>query len=347
MLVALCKHVYTSKTIIFCQCKSTAHRLKILFGLLDLKAAELHGNLTQTQRLDSLELFRDQAVDFLIATDLASRGLDIVGIQTVINFQMPKTQAQYVHRVGRTARAGKSGRACSFISEADRVLLRDIVKKAADNVISKRKIPAEKIKKYFSSITELQTDIDAVILEEREERAIRIAERDIDKAQNMINHRDEIYSRPKRTWFQTTQEKAASKENSRLSVMGPDAENDDDQPESVPEQTQTHLSERQLKKKEKRDREILESKKRTMNRKKRRKLEQESSVKDTRKAIRTSKASFKPQKLHSITSFAKKPTKSSSKSKKPKKPKTANPFADAGRKKHPEKQKSKKRYKRR
>jgi ATP-dependent RNA helicase DDX27 len=90
VLLSLCTRTFKSKVIIFSGTKQAAHRLKILFGLAGLKAAELHGNLTQAQRLDSLELFRKQEVDFLIATDVAARGLDIIGVQTVINYACPR-----------------------------------------------------------------------------------------------------------------------------------------------------------------------------------------------------------------------------------------------------------------
>lgn len=62
------------------------------------------------KRLKALQLFRDGHVNYLMATDLASRGLDIKGIETVINYDMPSQLAQYLHRVGRTARAGRKGR---------------------------------------------------------------------------------------------------------------------------------------------------------------------------------------------------------------------------------------------
>jgi len=72
-LLAICSNTFKKATIIFFREKKVAHRMKIIFGLAGLSAAELHGNLSQLQRLDSLEQFRDGKVDFLLATDIASR----------------------------------------------------------------------------------------------------------------------------------------------------------------------------------------------------------------------------------------------------------------------------------
>lgn len=104
--------------------------MHILLGLLGLKVGELHGNLSQPQRLEALRKFKEAEIDILLATDLAARGLDIPKVNTVVNFTMPNTLSHYIHRVGRTARAGRSGRAVSLVGEKERKMLKDIVKRA-------------------------------------------------------------------------------------------------------------------------------------------------------------------------------------------------------------------------
>ncbi|XAR64204.1 RNA helicase [Bertholletia excelsa] len=206
VLLALCSKTFTSKVIIFSGTKQTAHRLKILFGLAGLKAAELHGNLTQAQRLDALELFRKQQVDFLIATDVAARGLDIIGVQTVVNFACPRDLTSYVHRVGRTARAGREGCAVTFVTDNDRSLLKAIAKRAGSKLKS-RIVAEQSITKWSQIIEQMEDQVVEILQEEREEMALRKAEMEATKAENMIAHRDEIFSRPKRTWFVTEKEK--------------------------------------------------------------------------------------------------------------------------------------------
>ncbi|KAJ4842912.1 DEAD-box ATP-dependent RNA helicase 28 [Turnera subulata] len=228
VLLALCSKTFTSKVIIFSNgmldlnvfgsgTKQAAHRLKILFGLAGFKAAELHGNLTQAQRLEALELFRKQQADFLIATDVAARGLDIIGVQTVINYACPRDLTSYVHRVGRTARAGREGYAVTFVTDNDRSLLKSIAKRAGSKLKS-RIVAEQSITKWSQIIEQMEDQVAAILQEEREERALRKAEMEVTKAENMITHKDEIFSRPKRTWFATEKEKKAAAKAGKASL---------------------------------------------------------------------------------------------------------------------------------
>ncbi|KAG5869008.1 hypothetical protein JTB14_019946 [Gonioctena quinquepunctata] len=130
ILAALVCRTFREHCMVFVQTKKQAHRLHVLLGLLGLKVAELHGNLTQPQRLDNLEKFKTKQVDVLIATDVAARGLDISGVQTVINFIMPATVEHYIHRVGRTARAGRAGVSVSLAGEKERKIVKEVIKRA-------------------------------------------------------------------------------------------------------------------------------------------------------------------------------------------------------------------------
>ncbi|KAL7166243.1 hypothetical protein ACSBR2_037009 [Camellia fascicularis] len=259
VLLALCSKTFTSRVIIFSGTKQAAHRLKILFGLAGFKGAELHGNLTQAQRLDALELFRKQQVDFLIATDVAARGLDIIGVQTVINFACPRDLTSYVHRVGRTARAGREGYAVTFVTDNDRSLLKAIAKRAGSKLKS-RIVAEQSITKWSQIIDQMEDQVAAILQEEREEMALRKAEMEAAKAENMIAHRDEIFSRPKRTWFVTEKEKKlVAKEAKATSEKGRSPGN-----EFISAQQAEDLK---MKEKRKRERE------KNLPRKKRRKLE--------------------------------------------------------------------------
>eukprot|EP01134_Creolimax_fragrantissima_P001524 CFRG1524T1 len=211
MLLALCKRSFKAKTIVFFRSKAAAHRMKIIFDLVGIHAAELHGNLTQLQRLESLEKFKHGEVDFLLATDLAGRGLDIQGVEVVINFTMPHNLTQYIHRVGRTARAGRKGRAVTLVGEGERALLKEVVNSAKVGVLS-RVIPPAVVEKYRARVQNMTETIKEVIGREKEDRLIDVAEREATKAQNMVKHETEIFSRPARQWFQTTSDKQTAKD---------------------------------------------------------------------------------------------------------------------------------------
>jgi ATP-dependent RNA helicase RhlE len=88
----------------------------------------IHGNKSQSAREKALDGFRDGSTRVLVATDIAARGIDVPGITHVINFDLPNVSEQYVHRIGRTARAGREGVSLSFCAPDEREFLRDIEK---------------------------------------------------------------------------------------------------------------------------------------------------------------------------------------------------------------------------
>lgn len=104
-----------------------------------LKATALHGDKSQDERLKALDAFKKGEVDLLVATDVAARGLDIKDVPAVFNFDIPFNAEDYVHRIGRTGRAGASGYAASFVSHTDQRLVGDIEK------LLKRKIEIEAV----------------------------------------------------------------------------------------------------------------------------------------------------------------------------------------------------------
>ncbi|GMS99081.1 hypothetical protein PENTCL1PPCAC_21256, partial [Pristionchus entomophagus] len=138
--------------------------------------AQLHSSLTQTQRVEALAKFRRAEIDCLICTDLASRGLDIEQVHTVLNMHMPRTLKSYIHRVGRTARAGKAGRSISLVTEDDRKLLKEIVKSNADRAMKQRLVAPDVVQAYNDKIEGLEESIEKIEEDEKVEKQLRIAE---------------------------------------------------------------------------------------------------------------------------------------------------------------------------
>ena len=210
ILLALLARTFKKRTLVFCNTKVDAHRTRLILELSGLKAAELHGNLNQAERLESLQKFKDGGAEILVCTDLAARGLDITGIETVINAEMPRTRATYVHRVGRTARAGCGGRAVSLVPDALRLFMKQIVADVEDkSTVKSRVIPPPVLAHYEAKVSGLQGAIEARLKEEEAERQAKWAEMEVERAQNMMAHREEIMQRPARQWFQSQAEKDA------------------------------------------------------------------------------------------------------------------------------------------
>jgi len=114
------------RALVFTRTKHGANRVAEQLARGGIPAEAIHGNKSQSARQRALESFRAGGVRVLVATDIAARGIDVDGITHVVNFDMPDTPESYVHRIGRTARAGAAGVALSFCDAGERGLLRDI-----------------------------------------------------------------------------------------------------------------------------------------------------------------------------------------------------------------------------
>ncbi|MEI8243712.1 MAG: DEAD/DEAH box helicase [bacterium] len=126
LLIRMLRDPKIDKVIVFTQRKHIANRVAEKLHAARIPAAAIHGNKSQGARTQALDGFRAGRVRALVATDIAARGIDVDGITHVINYELPNEPETYVHRIGRTARAGAAGDAVSFCSAEERDYLRDI-----------------------------------------------------------------------------------------------------------------------------------------------------------------------------------------------------------------------------
>jgi len=126
VLSALIRAHEGDKVIVFARTKHGADKVVNRLGVDHIEAAAIHGNKSQGQRERALKRFRDGQLHVLVATDIAARGIDVPDVTLVVNHDLPDVPEVYVHRIGRTARAGKAGLAVAFCSPDERTQLRDI-----------------------------------------------------------------------------------------------------------------------------------------------------------------------------------------------------------------------------
>ncbi len=129
LLLELLKHTDTDSVLIFTRTKHRAKRLGEQLEKAGYKAASLQGNLSQNRRQAALDGFRDGTYQILVATDIAARGIDVSQISHVVNYDIPDTPEAYVHRIGRTGRAAKTGDAFTMVCSDDTIMVRTIEKK--------------------------------------------------------------------------------------------------------------------------------------------------------------------------------------------------------------------------
>jgi superfamily II DNA/RNA helicase len=138
---AIVQHIFKQtppeRVIIFASSKQKVKELNIELKRKGYNAAAMHSDLEQKQRDEVMLAFRAMKIDVLVATDIVARGIDIDDIAMVINYDVPRDPEDYVHRIGRTARAGRSGKAFTLVNAKDRFALRNIEK------LLEKKVPVQ------------------------------------------------------------------------------------------------------------------------------------------------------------------------------------------------------------
>ena len=131
-----------SNAIIFCNRKTTVRELNTVLQRAGLRSGEIHGDIDQSTRQKQLEAFKNGDIDLLVASDVAARGLDVKGVSHVFNFDAPWHPDDYIHRIGRTGRAGAKGKAFTFVTKADEEAIDSIEKLIGNKIARLGKIDA-------------------------------------------------------------------------------------------------------------------------------------------------------------------------------------------------------------
>ncbi|TDW20971.1 ATP-dependent RNA helicase RhlE [Breznakia blatticola] len=185
------------QVLIFTRTKRGSDKLMRDLAKRDISAKAIHGNKSQNARQIALTLFKNHEIDALIATDIASRGIDIQDLKYVINYDLPEQVESYVHRIGRTGRAGKSGLAISYCSYQEIPLLKDIEKLIKKRIQVLENIEYPMIDKTEKKKKEPQKKN---VVKERREDVIKKPKRKKHKRVDPKNYRnkDKKQEKPKR-----------------------------------------------------------------------------------------------------------------------------------------------------
>uniref|UniRef100_A0A8C0U7H9 RNA helicase n=1 Tax=Cyanistes caeruleus TaxID=156563 RepID=A0A8C0U7H9_CYACU len=185
-LVYILNELAGNSFMIFCSTCNNTQRTALLLRNLGFTAIPLHGQMSQNKRLGSLNKFKAKARSILLATDVASRGLDIPHVDVVINFDIPTHSKDYIHRVGRTARAGRSGKSITFVTQYDVELFQRI-----EHLIGK-KLPAfpmqeEEVMMLTERVAEAQRFARMELREQGEKKRSRNDDDDTEEAIGVRN----------------------------------------------------------------------------------------------------------------------------------------------------------------
>lgn len=160
------------RVLVFARTKHRADKVAQMLSKNSIQADAIHGNKSQNQRTNTMDRFRSGRIRVLVATDIAARGIDIDDITHVVNYDLPNEPESYIHRIGRTGRAGASGNAFSFCSAEERSFLKDIER------LTREKIE-EREHKYHSPRAKAATGADAKPLSPARSRITRVQQRSV------------------------------------------------------------------------------------------------------------------------------------------------------------------------
>ena len=132
--------------IIFCRTKRRANELEAVMHREKFNCEVIHSDVPQNKRERIMKSFRKADIQYLIATDVAARGLDISGVSHIYNYDIPEKASTYIHRIGRTGRAGDDGYTCLFVDPKDFKILNDIEREIKFK-IKRRNVQREKLKR--------------------------------------------------------------------------------------------------------------------------------------------------------------------------------------------------------
>jgi ATP-dependent RNA helicase RhlE len=135
LLIHLLKKQQPSSALVFSRTKHGADKIARLLCKAGIGSEAIHGNKSQNARQRALADFKSNKIGVLIATDIAARGIDVSQLEWVVNYDLPEVPETYVHRIGRTGRAGNTGTALSFCSQDEQPLLKDIQKLTGKNLV--------------------------------------------------------------------------------------------------------------------------------------------------------------------------------------------------------------------
>lgn len=179
------KESYAETVLVFSRTKHGCDKIVRHLAKNGIKADAIHGNKSQNNRQRALAHFKDKTIRVLVATDIAARGIDVEGMELVINYDLPNISETYVHRIGRTGRAGRDGQAISFSDYEEKSYLKDIEK------LTHQSIPVIEDHAYPMEVFEIP---------KKEQRAPR-ASRPDHKRRTSDDKKDSAKSKGKKTWY--------------------------------------------------------------------------------------------------------------------------------------------------